>query len=68
LKGEGAFCNLHLEGREWDVDVQFEENAQGGDLAIGTFVSSESKVRGYHCLVKEEGTFCNLHLEEGSGT
>ncbi len=51
-----------------DVDDQFEENAHGGASAIETVVSSESKVRGYHCLVKEEVTFCNLHLEDGSGT
>jgi hypothetical protein len=40
------------------ADVQFEENAHGGASAIGTFVSSESKVRGFYCLVKGEGTFC----------
>ena len=68
VKGEGTFCNLHLERREWDVEVQFEENAHGGASANETFVSSESKVKGFHCLVKGEGTFCNLHLEEGCRT
>ncbi len=49
MKGEGTFCNLHVEGREWDVHVQFEENAHVGASAEGV-----------RCLVEGEGTYCNL--------
>jgi hypothetical protein len=42
----GDILQLTPGGREWDIDVHFEENAHCGASAIGTFVSSESKVRG----------------------
>jgi len=49
VKGEGIFCNLHLEEWKTGVDVQFEENAH---VAVSA--------KGGRCLVEGEGTFCNL--------